>query len=302
VTNLVRVASLIVAATMTSTICAETKCPGNVESVPLHPVNGYQMIVAVSVNHSGPYNFLLDTGTEFTMIDPSLAEELHSRGDGAISVDGTGFHSAGSSTLVGPVEIGSHAVAHLETVLYNLQELRSVNVRIRGVLGEDFLKHFDVLIDNDRRFLCLDESGAMRSEVKGVHVAMVTPSAGEDVPSNAILFTANLSDLRRPVRLKLDSGATASVLYNPTQYQAPKLVRGALRHGSGTNGVQRNFAALPAQSVKIGSLQLHGVPFFALAENQSTSTTAGFDGLLSTGLFRLIFLCHSDHFAVLETR
>lgn len=35
------------------------------------------MIVAVSINHSGPYNFLLDTGTEMTMVDPALAAELH---------------------------------------------------------------------------------------------------------------------------------------------------------------------------------------------------------------------------------
>jgi hypothetical protein len=31
------------------------------------------MIVAVSVNHSGPYNFLLDTGTQMTMVDRVLA-------------------------------------------------------------------------------------------------------------------------------------------------------------------------------------------------------------------------------------
>lgn len=71
-TGLPHIASLVVATT-TFALYAQTRCPGNVESVPLHPVNGYQMIVAVSVNHSGPYNFLLDTGTQFTMIDPSLA-------------------------------------------------------------------------------------------------------------------------------------------------------------------------------------------------------------------------------------
>jgi hypothetical protein len=260
------------------------------------------MIVAVSVNHSGPFNFLLDTGTQFTMIDPSLAEEIHLRGEGAVPVEGTGFHSSASSTLIGPVEVGSHAVAHLETVLYDLRTLKSVNVWIRGVLGEDFLKHFDVLIDNDRRILCLDETGAMRSAVRGVHVAIVAAATAEDVPSNAILLTANLSDVSRPIRLKLDSGATASVLYNPSQYQAARLVRGTLRHGSGTNGAQRNFVALPAEAVKLGPLQLPAVPFFAVAEDGSDSTSAGFDGLLTTGLFRRVFICHSDQFAVLEPR
>ena len=50
-------ASFVLAATMVSTLPAETHCPGNVASVPLRLVNRYQMIVAVSVNHSGPTTF-----------------------------------------------------------------------------------------------------------------------------------------------------------------------------------------------------------------------------------------------------
>ena len=125
------IASFVVAATMTSALSAETKCPGNVESVPLHPVNGYQMIVAVEVNHSGPYNFLLDTGTQFTMIDPSLAAELGAKGEDAIPVNGTGFRSAASSTLLGPVEIGSRAVAHVAAVVFSLKNLKAAGLSIR---------------------------------------------------------------------------------------------------------------------------------------------------------------------------
>src|SRR5213595_1407849 len=67
----------VLAAALVSTLDAETRCPGNVASVPLRLVNGYQMIVTVSVNHSAPYDFLLDTGTQSSMIDPALANELH---------------------------------------------------------------------------------------------------------------------------------------------------------------------------------------------------------------------------------
>lgn len=301
-TNLHCAVSFLLATTMTSTLNAEAKCPGNVESVSLHPVNGYQMIVAVTVNHTGPYKFLLDTGTQFTMIDPSLAAELRVNGEEPIPVDGTGFHSAASSTLLGPIQIGSHTVAHLEAVVYNLQNLKTLDLSIRGVLGEDFLKHFDMLIDNEHRMLCLDEAGLMRSEVKGPHIAMMTASGTEDVPPNSILFTVGLADVPRPIRLKLDSGATASVLYNPSQYRAQRLVRGGLQRGSGTDGAQHSFQALPSQQVKIGTLQLQAVPFFASAGKEVNSGAADFEGLLTTGLFRRVFICHSDHFAVLEPR
>ena len=49
-------------------------------------VNRYQIVLAVSINHSGPYDFLLDTGTQITMVDPSLAVELHLNTMGAAVV------------------------------------------------------------------------------------------------------------------------------------------------------------------------------------------------------------------------
>jgi hypothetical protein len=300
VTNFRRIASLVVAATMTSALSAETKCPGNVESVPLHPVNGYQMIVAVEVNHSGPYNFLLDTGTQFTMIDPSLAAELAVKGEDSIAVDGTGFRSAAASTLLGPIEIGSHAVAHVAAVVFSLKNLKAEGLSIRGVLGEDFLKHFDMLIDNGNRLLCLDESGAMRGGMKGERIAMVTSTETEDVPPNSLLFTVLLSNVPKPIRLKLDSGATASVLYNPAQLQSPGLVRSEMRRGNGTDGTQRKFARLPAQELKVGPLDLPVVPFFAPAATGKNARSQDFDGLLTTGLFKRVFVDHADHFAVLE--
>jgi hypothetical protein len=55
------------------------------------------MIVAVSVNHSGPYNFLLDTGTQVTMVDPSLAAELHLNTQGSAEVAGVGFLASAPS-------------------------------------------------------------------------------------------------------------------------------------------------------------------------------------------------------------
>jgi len=106
----------------------------------------------------------------------------------------------------------------------------------------------------------------------------------------------------RPIRLKLDSGATASVLYNPAKYQAPRLVRSGTRRGNGTNGEQRNLSGLPAQQVKIDSLELRAVPFFVLAAKGNDPANADFDGLLSTGLFRRVFISHAEHFAVLEAQ
>jgi hypothetical protein len=50
--------------------------------------------------------------------------------------------------------------------------------------------------------------------------------------------------------------------------------------------------------VKIGSVELTRVLFVTLTGAQKDHRTSDFDGLLTTGLFRWVFVCHTDHFAV----
>jgi predicted aspartyl protease len=57
-------------------------------------VSRYQIVLAVSINRSGPYDFLLDTGTQITMIDPSLADELQLDTQGAAVVRGDRMEEA----------------------------------------------------------------------------------------------------------------------------------------------------------------------------------------------------------------
>lgn len=292
----------LVAATICSTLSAETKCPGNLAGVPLRFVNGHQMIVAVLVEHSGPYNFLLDTGTQFSMIDPSLATALHlAASQDSVPVDGTGFHTTASTAQLEQMEVGSHSVAHMEVVVYSLRDLRSINVEVRGILGEDFLQHFDMLIDNVHQMLCLNETGALRTAVKGAHIPLLTaPQA--NVPPNSLVLAVSLSEVRRPLKLKLDSGANAPFLYDAAQYMGVTQLRGVSLRGSGTDGFQRSFVALPAQNVKIGSVDLERVPFFTTNGGRKGARTSEIDGLLTMGLFRRVFICHEEHFAVLEAR
>ena len=295
------IASLILA-TMVPTLGAETRCPGNVASLPFHLVNRHQMIVGVSVNHSGPYNFLLDTGMQITVVDPSLAAELHLEARGAAMIAGAGSSKPASYVELDLLEAGAHAVPNQNVLVYDLQNRHAVDLRIRGILGEDFLEHFDMLVDYVHNLLCLDDSGAMRAEVRGPHTALVIPkdvADGSALP-NLVIVEVRLSDATRPLHLMLDSGANGAILYNTSEYLAPPQ-RGYLR-GTGVDGKQLTFWALPAQQVKIGSHELNGVAFFSLPGIQKDARRKRFDGVLTMGVFRRIFICHTDHFAVLDPR
>ena len=301
-------ASLVITATIVPTLLAESHCPGNVARVPFRIVNRYQIVLAVSINHFGPYDFLLDTGTQITMVDPSLAVELHLHTTGPAVVRGAGFHESASFTQLDMLEAGSHALANQKVLVYGLLNLRSVDPHIRGILGEDFLERFDMLIDYAHRLLCFDDSAVMRAEIKGPHIALVTPSHTDGVPlPKLLIIAARLSGEPRPVRLVLDSGANIPYLYNTSQRLVPQSMApisfgGRSLVGSGADGNQHVFSALPPQAVRIGSLELPSVIFFTLAYARKDSRTTKFDGLLTTDLFRRVFISHADHFAVLEPR
>jgi Aspartyl protease len=272
-------------------------------SVRFHLVNRYQIIVAVSINHSGPYKFLLDTGAQITMIDPDLAVELHLETQGEASVAGLGSDRASSFAQLEHLQVGPHDVARLKVLVYRLQDRHFVDLEnIHGILGEDFLEHFDMLIDNKHGLLCLDDTASMSGAVKGTRIALAAPANAADVDAlpRLLMVEARLSDGTRPVRLMLDSGTNIPFLYNAPQYMSLPLNRTAFLRGSGVDGTQRIFSPLPPQEVKIGSLKLSNVLFFTVDRAKQSSHAAEFDGLLTLGLFHRVFIDQADHFAVLE--
>ena len=270
---------LVLATTIVPALPAESHCPGNVASLPMRVVNGYQIVVPVSINHSGPYDFLLDTGTQMTIVGPALADALHLKTQGVAVVAGAGFHESASFSQLDVLEAGSHSLANQKVLVYGLLNLRSVDSHIRGILGEDFLEHFDILIDYPHRMLCLDDSAAMQAEIKGPRVPLLTPDPAQDGPplSNLRIITARLSGETQPVRLMLDSGSSIPYLYNTSQRLVPQIKAGESLVGSGANGDQQVDFALPPQKVKIGSSELPGVTFLTLAHARKDSPTRGFD-------------------------
>jgi hypothetical protein len=62
------------------------------------------------------------------------------------------------------------------------------------------------------------------------------------------------------------------------------------------------LSVLPPQDVKIGSLELNHVLFVSLSGAPNDARAKGFDGALTMGVFRRVFIFHVDHFAILEPR
>jgi hypothetical protein len=167
---------LLMATFIPATLNAETGCPANITAIPFHNVNRHEMIVEVSINHSGPYDFLFDTGTQVTVVDQSLASELHLAAKGKAAVAGISFQGPATFAQLDDVELGDHAAINQGVLIYDMKRLQSAGYAIRGLLGADFLSRFDVLINNALKVVCVDDSGAMLQGVIGERMARAAPA------------------------------------------------------------------------------------------------------------------------------
>ena len=296
-------ASITLAATILPTLHAEPHCPGNVAILRFRLVQRSQIIVPVAINHTGPYDFLVDTGAQITTVDPELAAQLHLKIEGITGFVGVGFRSRPSFAHLDLLEAGSHAVANALIIVQSLEHLQAADPHIRGILGGNFLGHFDVLLDYAHSMLCLDDAKVMQPEVKGKHIALVTPPHPQDkvLSTEPLIIPVHLSGSGiRQLLLLLDSGTNAPFLYDPGKYLAPGLSVSAPLRNRGADGVERAFTVLPPQDMQIGILAFRQISFVTLAGTGNDVPKIGVDGLLPTVLFRRVYISYADRFVVLE--
>jgi hypothetical protein len=199
------------------------------------------------------------------------------------------------------IEVGLHAIANHQVGIRKVDYSLGPDVHIRGILGANFLGHFDVLIDNAHQMLCLDDTKVMQIAMKGKHIALVMPPppGGEGSPGSLLLAVHLSSAGSTPLLLKLDSGLNAPFLYNPSKYLNVGLLRSRLFQGQNLEGKVRTFALLSSQEMRIGNIVLPRVAFATLLGANHDDSRGDVDGLLPTSLFRSVCIGYADRFVVL---
>jgi hypothetical protein len=275
----------------------------NVPGSSLRRVGENLLAVQVRINHTGPYDFLVDTGSQISTIDPALAASLHLKIDGTTGVSGVATHSRRPFASLDLIEVGNHSVPQALTVIEDIPELKAADPRIRGILGQNFLARFDLLIDNSRQILCLDESGSLARAIRGAHVPLEKPHGPrDDLPfTRPMIVSARpiIADVT-PVLLRLDSGSNVALLYAVR----PRLLRASVVSRAPVlkrvvNGVEQAFAVLPAQDFLVGACLVRQVSFVIPINEVGTGPTPREDGLLPTSAFERVFISYSKNYAAL---
>jgi len=286
-------------------LLAESHCPAGIASVTPRFVQRALIVIPVRINQKGPFDFMVDTGSQVTVVDPSLASELHLKPQGTVGLVTVASYVHASLTVPDTLEAASHVVEKPLVVVQDLGPIQAADPRIRGVLGENFLSHFDLLIDYSHKLLCLDETGAMRESVRGEHIPLMAPQNPEgEVPfTERLVISVHLSGTgTRQILLQLDSGSDGLILYASDNETKSALLKQAILQGSGVSKAQRAFAVLPPQDLRIGARTLSRVSFVTPANVSENVPKRDEDGLLPTLLFHCVFISSADHYVVFDPR
>jgi predicted aspartyl protease len=250
------------------------------------------VVVPVLVDGAGPFDFLLDTGTNTTLVTPKLAARLRLRADGNLRLLTVAGERRVPRSRLGEVAVGGRAARELEALVCELGELRAADPRIEGVLGQNFLARFNYSLDYDERRLVFESAGETPAAPSGEGVRVPFESR-----EGRLLLAAQGGGGRESWRLVLDTAATALVLFKDRADKFDAAPRGSMT--AATNAGSRAVRVARLRRLRVGGEEFADVPV-ALIPDPAGAPEREEDGLLPASLFRYLYVNHREGYVVFK--
>ncbi|WP_109488930.1 retropepsin-like aspartic protease [Occallatibacter savannae] len=252
---------------------------------------GY-LLVPVFINESGPYPLLLDTGSTGTMICNDLLSSLAVPLGNETTVDSHTGAAGAQAVKLGKIAIADIGVADLEVVGVASLPSDLARTGARGILGEDFLRHFDFLIDNRSHTLTLDLESNLLHRIAGEKLPLLPNGMGSN--GGLPIVELHLPDRFVSLRFLIDSGSNLGLVLTPplTTFRGinPPSQLHTLQGGSSCHLAR----VIPETSTSI-------LPVFNMAACQGLrADQKDVDGTVPTNTFDRVFVSYSGRFAVLN--
>lgn len=248
------------------------------------------VVVPVMVGKEGPFDFVLDTGANTGIVDPSIAAHVAMVAiDTVPQTDLAGIRTL-TRGLLPSLSFGAMHVENVEVVVKDLSELRKFDSHIEGIAGQNFLAHFNYLVDYQKQVIRTERDTEIRDAIGGQRVPLET---GEN---QMVIALEAQSRNHSKLRLLLDSGANSVVLLRTaarTLELSPQ-AEGIETTSSGKIGLQ--FGRL--HELVVGPEKFHDLGVvLPVAEPSNIG-----DGLLPTNLFTALYINNRQGFVVLNPR
>jgi predicted aspartyl protease len=280
------------AAVLIGSLCVFASArPWDASTAQFKLIDGYMIVIPVTVNGTGPYEFLLDTGSNTTIISAEFARTLRLR-----LIDRVELVTVAGSQIVPRAQleslaVGSKSAKNPEALFSDLREVRAVKPEIRGVLGMNFLAQFNFLIDYRERRIQFEDDDELERSLRGARAPIETPEGR----------TLITSDGKERLRLALDSGTSMLILFDAGER------RSRLNWDRGEPHSMLARSDLGSRIVRqkrlrgftVGGADFYDLPV-ALMESRATRENRIEDGLLPTSLFQSVYFNHRKMFVILN--
>jgi aspartyl protease len=255
--------------------------------VPVRLLRGYLMIAQVSIDDRGPYEFLVDTGSNTTLLDPSLAAELGLHAKDKLQLASLADAADVPRYFLGKLTVGTLSLSNLEALAPPLPQLRALDPNIRGVLGMNFLLHFSFRLDFDTPALELYSSPTARVPA-GLSVPVQINQARLLIP------VASSSAVHGTWKLALDSGISQFLVFEDRTAPArePPCDDSSCLMQVSTNLSQQQATIRLLRDLSISEERLPEQQVVVL-HNELQSSSDPQDGLLPAAPFHSVFFDRS---------
>jgi predicted aspartyl protease len=239
----------------------------------------------------GPFDFILDTGADTTVVDSSLASKLSLASLNRVQQTTLAGAQALAVSSMPNLAAGTAQVENLPVLVQDLSGLRKIDSHIEGIAGQDFLSHFNYLIDYRKHLVRIEQGSEIRGSIEGEPVPI-------EVRGHRMIVASEAQSAERTnLRLLLDSGANSVVLLPGASHALQLAVQENRADTTSSGRVELKVGRVRA--LRIGSQQFHDLTVALAAANPAERVG---DGLLPTALFQSLYVNNREGFVVFNPR
>lgn len=217
------------------------------EVIALQQASGLRLTLPVMVEGAGPFAFLIDTGSQATVVTHDLRARLGLAPAGTATVVGMASRREVDLVAVRRIDFGSNSYA-----AFIAPVLASEHVGADGIIGLDALQDFRVLFDFRQRTIAVDQSPRAGRDAGFEIVVRARPRHGQLLITNALVDGVRATVI-------IDTGAQAS-LGNTALRNRIRARRGHEVITTDVNGVDLVGELAIVRSLSIAGLAINDVP------------------------------------------
>ncbi len=233
---------------ITEQAVAPNLADGATEVIALDEDRNKRLTIPVMIEGSGPYDFMIDTGSQATAVTHEINAALSLSSLGTATLVGMASTRDVEIVEVEKLEVGSHEVFDLVSPV-----LSKTHVGADGIIGLDSLQDFRVLIDFRDESIAVEDVSKIKNYRRGFEIVVrARPQLGQLLITDAVVEGVRATVI-------IDTGAQAS-LANTALKERIRAKRAEEVITTDVNGVSISGDLAYVRSLTIEGLALRNVP------------------------------------------